>query len=192
MTTGSIFSLTNHELHLVTARLGERTGGQIASWVLPATLVPERPRVVVLFSPANHTHELVRGSGRFALNLLAEGQEGLVSRFGLHSGRELDKLAGLPLLPPSPAGLPLLEGTCGWAECAILETLDGGDRIVTLAEVTAEALHPGRRPLRKLEALARLPAAEAAALREKAIRDGDRDRGWIRSFPRRAGGAPPG
>jgi flavin reductase (DIM6/NTAB) family NADH-FMN oxidoreductase RutF len=181
----SLFSLTNHELHVVTARDGERRGGQLASWVLPATLVPDRPRAVVLLSPANHTHDLIRASGRFALSLLAEGQEALVPHFGLRSGRELDKLAGVALDPPSPAGLPLLAGSCGWAECGILDALDAGDRIIYLAEVTAQQVHPGRQPLRKQEALARLPPAEAAALREKARRDGERDRAFQRLFPPR-------
>lgn len=181
----SIFSLSNHELYVVTARDGARTGGQIASWVLPATLAPDRPRAVVLLSPANHTHELVRASGRFALNLLAEGQELLVPHFGLRSGRELDKLAGVPQLPASPAGLPLLEGSCGWAECAILDALDGGDRIVYLAELTSGALFPAREPLRKQQAFARLPAEQVAALREKARRDGERDRERIRRYPPR-------
>lgn len=178
----SLFSLTNHELFVVTAHDGDRRGGQIASWVLPATLVPDRPRAVVLLSPTNHTHDLIRASGRFALNLLAEGQEALVPRFGLRSGRELDKLAGVALDPPSPAGLPLLAGSCGWAECALLDALDGGDRIIHLVEVTAQRVHAGRRPLRKREAFARLPPAEVAALQEKARRDGERDRGSQRVF----------
>ncbi len=182
----SIFALTNHELWVVTARDGERRAGQLATWLLPATLVPDRPRVVALLSPENHTHGLVRASGGFALSLLAEGQEALVPHFGLRSGRELDKLAGVELDAPSPAGLPLLAGTCGWAECAILDALDGGDRIVYLAEVTAQRLHAGRRPLRKQEAFARLPADVVAALRAKAARDGERDRALQRSFPHRA------
>jgi flavin reductase (DIM6/NTAB) family NADH-FMN oxidoreductase RutF len=59
---GSIFSLTDHEIYVVTARHEGRDSGQIATWIVPATLVPDRPRIAVIISPQNFTHGLIAAS----------------------------------------------------------------------------------------------------------------------------------
>jgi flavin reductase (DIM6/NTAB) family NADH-FMN oxidoreductase RutF len=174
----TIFSLTNHELYVVTARDGERGNGQIATWIVPATLVPEHPRIVAVLSPHNYTHELVAKSRRFVLNMLAEEQYELVPRFGLHSGRDRDKFEGMNVRYTA-SGIPLLPDTCGWAECVIIGELDGGDRMIYLADVTDHRTDPSHRPLRKNEAFARLSPEIRVLLEEKQRLDGIRDAAFI-------------
>ena len=171
---GSIFSLTNHELFVVTSMHEERDNGQIATWIVPATLVPTRQRIVAVLSRKNYTHELVSASGRFAINLLAVGQEALVPLFGLQSGRDIDKFAGLQPYRTS-RGLPVLPGTCGWAECVVRESIDAGDRLIYLADIEEQLLHYGRDPLRKYDAFDLLPPEIREQLEEKHRRDAIRD-----------------
>lgn len=178
-----ILSLTNHELYVVTARHEGSDYGQIATWVMPATLVPDRPRVVVALSVCNATQGAVEASGRFTLQMLSEEQVDLVPLFGGQSSRDVDKFAGLAV-ERSPSGLPLLPGTCGWMECRILAPMDAGDRIVTLASVEAGAVVEGRTPLRKQSAFARLDPETRAALERKQREDGVRDRTLMKhDFP---------
>lgn len=176
-----MFRHTNHEVFVLTARVGDRRSGQVATWVVPATLVPDTLRLLVVLSPLNFTHTLVRESGRFVLHLLAADQLDLLPRFGLSSSRDADKFAGLSL-SSSHSGIPVLQDTCGWAEMRIVDRLDAGDRIACLCDAIEIGDEPDRPPLRLKDALARLPPDVAAALDRKRIRDGERDRTWMKDF----------
>lgn len=177
--SGALFSLTNHEIYLLSVRDGERDNAMIITWVVPATLVPDLPRVLVVLSRENFSTEIIGKTGTFCLQMLAEGQHELLGKFGLHSGRDEEKLAGYEI-QRSPGGLALLAGTCGWAECRVLDQMDGGDRMIYLAEVVAQHVDGNHRPLRKVEAFSRLPIKVSLALGEKRLLDGVRDRKLIR------------
>src|SRR5438552_135293 len=91
----TLFAWLDQEVWLVTAQAADRRSGLIATFVNQASIVPDLPRVLVALSKQHFTWELVEASGAFALHLLAEEQIELVWRFGLESGRDTDKLAGL-------------------------------------------------------------------------------------------------
>lgn len=166
-------------LWLVTAQAGARRGGLIATFVASASIVPEMPRVLVGLARQHHTWELVEQSGAFALHLLGERHLDWVWRFGITSGREGDKLAGLDVTAGA-TGSPLLSDGLTWLDCRVEARLQTGDRTVYLAavadaaSVSAEAHLTTRRMLelapadmkrRLKEALARDAAVDAAAIR---------------------------
>ena len=176
-----MFQHTNHEVYVATARSGDVRSGNIVTWALPGSLVPDAGRAVVVLSPLNFTHTLIRETGRFVLHLLAADQLEWLVRFGLSSGRDVDKFAGIPL-GQTRSGLPVLPGTCGWVEMRIVDRLDSGDRIVYLCDALEIGEEPARPALHLKDAFARLPAEVVAALQEKKARDGDRDRAWLKDF----------
>ena len=47
----SIFSLTNHEVFLISAENNGERSAFIATWCLPASLLPNTPRLMFLGSP---------------------------------------------------------------------------------------------------------------------------------------------
>ena len=175
MRPASPFELANHDVFVITSAHQGREGGQVATWVMPGSLIPDQPRVVAVLSPMNATYELIRDSRRFALSLLADEQLSLLPHFGLTSGRDIDKLDGVAIRR-TKSGLAVLEGCCGFAECQVAHALDIGDRVVCVADVVEQEVDPDRRPLRTRQAFERLPAEVVAALREKYLRDGERDR----------------
>jgi len=182
---GSIFALTNHEIYAISvAHLG-RLNAQIATWVLPASLGQRQPRLLVVMSTFNWTHELLEASGRFVVHGLAEGQEPWLARFGLASGREVDKLEGIEC-SATASGLPILPGTCGWAEAVVADKLALGDRTIFVGDIVAQAVEPGRQPLRLREALARLPAEIRQALQHKRQQDSARDDALLEGLRRSA------
>jgi flavin reductase (DIM6/NTAB) family NADH-FMN oxidoreductase RutF len=139
----AIFDRTDRELWIVTARAGERVGGLVATFVNQASIVPELSRVLVGLAKQHHTSSLVEESGAFALHLIDEARLEWVWRFGLHSGREIDKLTGLAW-SPGATGSPLLDGALGWLDCRVEARLDTGDRTLYLAEIIeAKSLSPG-------------------------------------------------
>jgi len=125
----------------ITSAWQGQDGAQIAVSAHGASIVPDRPRILVQLYKRNLTHDLVRDSGVFALHLLARGQEDLMHRLGFVSGRrDARKLDGLGE-KRGVTGCPLLDGTLGYVECHVVNAMDGGDMTCFLGDVVAGALH---------------------------------------------------
>lgn len=170
----SLFEHADPAVYLVSARDGTVRGGMIASWVSQATLASERARALVVISAGNRTQRLVEASGRFALQLLDSGQAEVVARFALPAPAGVDKWDGFAAAQ-TRSGLPLVAGSCGFAECVVADRFPTGDRIVYLGDVVEERVHEGRTPLREGAALASQPEGTAAALRQSYALDVRRD-----------------
>jgi flavin reductase (DIM6/NTAB) family NADH-FMN oxidoreductase RutF len=189
-----IFDRLNREVWLITAAAGPRRGGLIATFVSPASIVPELPRVVVGLARHHHTHDLVEAGGAFALHLLGEHQLDLVWRFGLRSGRDVDKLADLPCREGS-TGVPILEDVPGWLECRVEARLSTGDRTLFLAEVVDGGRGDGWPTLTAPRLRELAPAERLRELREQLHHDAAVDAVAIRDWRRgreASGGPSPG
>ena len=121
-------------LAAVTSHWQGRDNVQIAVAIAAASIVPERPRVVVQLYKTNLSHDMVLSSGAFALNFLRPDQLDLIGDFGLVSGRERDKLAGVGTQAGSSAS-PLLTDCFGYLDCRVINAMDGGDMTCFLADV---------------------------------------------------------
>ena len=140
-----IDALIDRELWLITSRAGADRGGLIATTVSQASIVPEVPRVLIAIARRHHTWGLIERSRAFAMHLLGEEHLDWVARFGLQSGRDRDKLAGLEW-SAGPSGSPILASAVGWVDCRVEAALEIGDRTVYLAEVVASEV-PNSKPV---------------------------------------------
>jgi flavin reductase (DIM6/NTAB) family NADH-FMN oxidoreductase RutF len=119
---------------------------QICVSVFGASIVPERPRLLVSLSKTNYTHDLVAASGTLAITLLAAAQVDLLEPLGLHSGREGGKLAGLDL-DLTAAGDPSFPGSVGVITAELIEPYDCGDATAFLVAVTGRRARGEAEPL---------------------------------------------
>lgn len=181
MEANALFAQTDRELWLVTARAGARQGGLIATFVCHASLPPELPRVLVAIAKQHHTWQLIEDSGAFALHLVGEEQLDHVWRFGLASGRDVDKFAGRAV-QQGTTGSPLLEDTLGWVDCRVEARFDTGDRTAYLAEVVDAQLHRRDPPLTMRRLLQLAPADKLQELRRQREHDSAVDAAAIRSW----------
>lgn len=171
----SIIDARDEDLYLVTSHADGTDGGMIVTWITQASMSTKRPRIVAVLSPRNRTTELIVASGRFVVHLLAEEQLDLVPRFGLYSSRDTDKFRALDF-GRSAAHIPIVAGTRGHIECALATTVDAGDRLVCIADVTARS--PVRADVESLRAsttFSRLPPAIVEALGKKRDATAQRD-----------------
>lgn len=143
----AVLGKMDFEVFVLTAADGDRRNGQIVCWVMPATIVPQVPRVIVGVGRMNYTRELIEASRKFALNLLAKDQWSWVSHFGFRSGRQVDKFATVTF-ERGTTGSPLLSGIVGYLECEVRSVLDGGAHLFYLADVLEGTLVADRDPLR--------------------------------------------
>jgi flavin reductase (DIM6/NTAB) family NADH-FMN oxidoreductase RutF len=118
----------------ITSAWQGKHNAQIAVAISAASIVPGKPRVSIKIQKRNLTHELIYRSGAFAVNFLRTDQLELISAFGLVSGREVEKLTGVPYRL-GPSGSPVLERCWGYLDCRIVNVLDGGDLTCFLGDV---------------------------------------------------------
>lgn len=169
-TAATVFAQLDRELWVVTAQAGSRRGGLIATFVNQASIVPELPRVVVGIAKHHHTWELIEASGAFALHLLGENHLDLVWRFGLGSGRDHDKLAGLAVRTGA-TGSPLLRDALAWLDCRVEAKLDTGDRTIYLAEVMHAERLPSQQPLTARRLIECAPPEKLTGLKDAMTHD---------------------
>lgn len=153
-------------LAVVSSNWQGRDNAQLCLSIGGASIVPERPRVVTHIYKTNHSHEMIARSGAFALNFLRADQLELIDRFGMHSGRDLDKLEGLDY-KKGETGSPLLSDCWGWLDCRVVNAMDGGDMTCFLAEVVDGLTLSGAQPLVWRDARALMPEDWLRAYSEK-------------------------
>jgi flavin reductase (DIM6/NTAB) family NADH-FMN oxidoreductase RutF len=169
-----LFERLDREVWIVTAAHEGRRGGLIATFVSPASIVPEMPRIIAGIAKTHETWKLIEGSGAFAAHLVEESQAELVWRFGLQSSRDVDKFAGLEV-DTAATGSPILRGALAWLDCRVETSMDTGDRTVYLGEVCAGDCKSDARPLRLQKLLAIASPEDKMILREQMAADAARD-----------------
>ncbi|HWQ70410.1 MAG TPA: flavin reductase family protein [Patescibacteria group bacterium] len=144
----AVLGKLDFEIFVLTAAHQDRRSGQIVCWVVPATIVPQLPRILVGVGRTTFTRELIEKSQRFALNLLGKDQWPLVTHFGFRSGREMDKFVTLPF-ERGVTGSPILSGTVGYLECRVRTVFDAGTgaHLFYLADVVEGKIVADRSPL---------------------------------------------
>lgn len=114
---------------------GERgPNAQICVSVFGASIVPERPRLIVVLSNTNYTTSLVEASGTLAITVLSHSQSNLLEPLGLHSGRNREKLTNIPY-ELTDAGDPLFPGAAGHLWGRVLESHPLGDSTAYLTAI---------------------------------------------------------
>jgi flavin reductase (DIM6/NTAB) family NADH-FMN oxidoreductase RutF len=125
---------------VVTTVARGRVAGMTASAVASVSLEP----ILLLVCISNRlpTHEAIEESGRFAVNVLGEGQGALARRFATPSA---DKFSGVLL--EAEFDLPVLTGSVAYFICDVRERFPGGDHSIFIGDVKDCAAIPGRKPL---------------------------------------------
>ena len=98
------------------------------------------PLVLVCIDRNAETFPHFLTSKHFVVNVLADTQEELSSRFARSGG---DKFAGMAYRTTAD-GAPILPDTIASLECRIVATHDGGDHVIHVGQVDHVAHHPGR------------------------------------------------
>ncbi|MBK1630643.1 flavin reductase [Thiohalocapsa halophila] len=175
----AVHHLYDPPLWLVTAaespQPGSTRGGCIATFVARASIVRDRPRMLAGIARQHHTWRMIEASGRFAVYLLPEQALGLVWRFGLASGKHVDKYADLPDTR-TPLGNPSVDGPIAWLDCQVEQAINTGDRSLYVAAVTGGGvLAEFAQPLTAGRLMALAPADKRAELDRLYARDGGID-----------------
>ena len=113
-------------------------GGMTANAICSLSLDPLL--ALVCFENRARTLPIVREAGRFAINLLAAGQEDLAGVFASKLP-ESEKLEGVGHTYQD--GVPVIDGSLAWAVCSLQELIAGGDHTIAIGQVTDMGLGSG-------------------------------------------------
>ena len=123
---------------VVTAMSADGPVGMTANAVTSLSLNPLL--LLVCFDNGSRTLPLVRGSRRFGVNVLADGQGELARRF---AGKlpEIEKFQGVDHTMDD--GVPVIAGAHAWLGCDLVELLPGGDHTIGIGAVVAAEVGVG-------------------------------------------------
>lgn len=119
-------------VYVVGVAEGARRDGFTAAWVMQVSFDPLL--LALSINPGNASYLLLHGGGGFTVNVLKAGQLDLARRFGTRSGRDQDKLAGIPW-QPGRSGAPILEGALAYFDCELAGRMRAGDHELVLGRV---------------------------------------------------------
>lgn len=129
----TILRSLSYGVYIITAMDGDRPCGCTANSVMQITSEPQT--VAVSLNRANYTNELVKNTGRLAVNILAENSDAsLIGGFGFSSSRDTDKFDGVDY--EMVHGLPVLKGTCGYMILEVKSTVETSTHTIFIAEMT--------------------------------------------------------
>ena len=120
----------------ITAERKGKENGLISDAAVRASIVPTAPRLSVYIHKFNYSHDMIYETGRFALHLLHTKQFDIVRRLGFFSGRDQDKLAGIPHRTGA-LGVPILDDCFAHFECNVVNVMDTGSSTLFLGDVVA-------------------------------------------------------
>ncbi|HZH27176.1 MAG TPA: flavin reductase family protein [Azospirillaceae bacterium] len=120
------------------------TGAPIGLTVNSFTSVSlDPPLVLFCIDRGTQCLEAFAQTGRFAVNILEEGQRAISARFASPVADRFDRVEYTPGL----GGCPLLAGCLSTLECELRAVHDGGDHVILVGEVVRLAHAGGGRPL---------------------------------------------
>lgn len=124
---------------VVTAFDGQRPHGTTVSAFMSLSMAP--PLVAVALDNDSELLELVRRTGRFAVNVLSDEQPHLALAF---AKKGPDKFDGMDW--STNGGLPQLAGTSVWLRCETASLTAGGDHTI-ISGAVMDVTHCNRPPL---------------------------------------------
>ena len=114
-----------------------------AAFVTPLSIDP--PLIGVVVHPARHTHDMIKYSEEFAINIPTRELLHHVQYLGSVTGAELNKfeLTGMPTFRARRVDAPLMEGCIGWIECGVHDAYNIGDHVLYVGKVVAAQVEKG-------------------------------------------------
>ena len=127
-----IMGKMTYGIYVMTSRADDVINGMIASWVSQMSYDPLLIGVAV--HTDRYTHELVKKTGRFALNIISKSQKEYLKRFKGPDPKSKFSSIGWET---GVTGVPVLKECIGYVECRVREIYSPGNHTFFVGEVRA-------------------------------------------------------
>lgn len=134
----------------ITSHYEGRDNGLMISSGACGSVTFDGPRILIGICKPNFSHDLIMKSQKFTVHALARGPEDafekskeILMTLGGSSGRDGDKISSLSV-KRGVTGCPILTDSLVYAECAVVNSMDGDENTFFLGDVlVAEQLGEG-------------------------------------------------
>jgi flavin reductase (DIM6/NTAB) family NADH-FMN oxidoreductase RutF len=102
--------------------------------------------ILVCLADSNRLPRMIEKTGKFAVSILAEGQEAISNWFAV-SGREpVERFEDFRTVELH-TGSPIIDGAIAYLDCLLERSVDGGDHTIVIGRVVAAVSDPAKKPL---------------------------------------------
>jgi flavin reductase (DIM6/NTAB) family NADH-FMN oxidoreductase RutF len=130
---------------IITMLDGDRPHGMTASAFTSVSIHP--PLVVIVVDQRWRSHDYIKASGAFCVNILGADQQDWSDRFAGRQGAVADRFAGIAKAV-AVTGAPVLRPALGFLDCQVDQAVEAGDHTLFVGRVVACEVHdPVGRPL---------------------------------------------
>lgn len=145
MDNKAFYSLS-YGVFMVATKAGDKKNGCITNTCIQVAGSPTRVAISVLNT--NYTCDLIKESGLFTVSVLDQTVTfETIKHFGMQSGRDVDKLDGIPL-PEDANGIPYMGwATCAMLSCKVVGSQELGTHTLFIAEVEDSKVLGSNAPL---------------------------------------------
>lgn len=130
----------SYGLYVVTSQVDGKKNGQVANTIFQITAEP--PTIAISINKLNLTHEQIKKSGVFAINILGkETPLHFIGNFGFKSGRDINKFEDISFKDGLTGSPILLENSVGFVELKVTHSMDVNTHTIFVGEImNAEVL----------------------------------------------------
>ena len=122
----------SYGVYVVTSREKDKNVGCVANSIMQVTSSPAV--IAVSINHDNYTNKVIKENNKFGVSILKETTDPkIIGTFGYKSSRDNDKFDGIDLKEISE--IPVLENTCGYMVCKVIDTMETSTHTVFLGEV---------------------------------------------------------
>lgn len=119
-------------IYLLTCCKGEEINGMPVSWVSQISFDPQL--IMVAVHKDRYSHDMIKSSNCFALNLLRKDQRAIMDQFMKKGVTKGEKFKGINY-GRGITGTPLLSDTIGFVECEVVSSFQPGDHTLFIAKI---------------------------------------------------------
>jgi flavin reductase (DIM6/NTAB) family NADH-FMN oxidoreductase RutF len=129
---------------IVTSFRGDQVNGLTVAWASQVSYNP--PMVMVSVGPGRFTHDMIKESGCFAVNILGESKMELAKHFGFKSGRKTDKFEGIEF-ERKTTGSPIMKDAIAYLDCKVVSSHTAGDHTIFVGSIEDCEIRSDKEPL---------------------------------------------
>ncbi|MGH8727630.1 MAG: flavin reductase family protein [Burkholderiales bacterium] len=124
-------------VYVVGVSNGQRQNAFTAAWIMQVSFDPLL--LALTINPDHASYQLLKAGGSFVVNVLSREQLDIARHFGTHSGRDIDKLAGVPWRA-GQLGAPILLEALAYFECQVADSMRAGDHEIIIGRALDGAI----------------------------------------------------
>ena len=122
----------SYGVYVVTSKDKDRNIGCVANSIMQVTSTPAV--IAVSINHDNYTNKVIKENNKFGVSILKETTDAkIIGTFGFKSSKNNDKFDGINFKEISE--IPVLEDTCGYMICKVIDMIETSTHTVFLGEV---------------------------------------------------------